>query len=290
MNTDRITRPALKYYGGKWNLAPWIIDHFPEHSHYIEPCFGAGSILLRKPVSDLETVNDINGRLVNFFSILRDNPIELIQKVNLTPWAEDEYKLSQQLSKDSIEDARRFFFMAWMSVNGAPLPTGFRTSKKRGGRGTTPPQDTIRHVLDRIAPRLRHVQIRNIDAIEFIEKYNKDSGGLIYFDPPYPQFTRTSIGYGEFDDFDNMHQAAAELLLESPGFVVVSGYKCSLYEELYEEHGWTRIDKIAHAQSNKKRVESIWLSPRTISALYNKKSAKNQQKLDMPDFAMDYDE
>lgn len=78
-------RPALKYFGSKWRLAPWIISNFPEHEHYIEPCFGAGNILLRKPSVKLETVNDIDGRVVNFFKQLRDNPGELIQLINFSP-------------------------------------------------------------------------------------------------------------------------------------------------------------------------------------------------------------
>jgi len=253
-----IKRPALKYFGGKWRMAPWIISYFPEHTHYIEPCFGAGSVLLRKEQVELETVNDLNGRLVNFFRALRDDPDELIGKIDLTPWAQDEYKLAQIESDDPVEDARRFFFMSWMSVNGGPLPTGFRISKTRGSRGSIPPTDGINHALNAITKRLRTVQVMNIDAIAFIRKFNEDENALIYFDPPYVKSTRTSKGYGVFDDFDDLHKQAAELLNQSKSKVVVSGYMSNEYDALYK--GWNRVDKQAYVQNNQKRIESLWMN------------------------------
>jgi len=104
-----ITRPALKYYGGKWILADWIISFFPDHINYVEPCGGAASVLLRKSLSPLETYNDINGRVVNFFKVLRDQPEALVAKIKLTPWSRTEQRLARELSEDPIEDARRFF-------------------------------------------------------------------------------------------------------------------------------------------------------------------------------------
>lgn len=265
MAMGKVKRPALKFYGGKWRLAPWIISYFPKHTHYIEPCFGGGNILLRKEKSELETVNDINGRLVNFFKQLRDRPNELISLVDLTPWAQQEYELSKVESSDPLEDARRFFIMSWMSVNGAPLPTGFRVAKKRGSRWTIPPGDIVNHALAEVSDRLRHVQVMCMDAIDFIEKFNGDSEGLIYFDPPYPKNVRTGSFYGNFEMFEDLHKPAAVLLRESETFVVVSGYNNSIYNDLY--NGWTRVSREHRAQSNKKRVESIWLSPKTVEAL-----------------------
>jgi DNA adenine methylase len=254
----QVKRPALKFYGGKWRLAPWIISHFPPCTHYIEPCFGAGSVLLRKPQSELETVNDINERLINFFKILRDQPDNLIKLIDLTPWAQDEYKLSKTQADSSIEDARRFFFMSWMSVNGAPLPTGFRVAKKRTSRGSIPPKDTINHALNEIAQRLRYVQIMNMDAVEFLNKFNNDEDSLIYFDPPYPQSTRTGKFYGDYELFEHLHRPSAEILQQSPAAIVVSGYRSEEYDSLYQ--GWRRIDKTNYVQANKKRVESIWIN------------------------------
>ncbi|MCB0028724.1 MAG: DNA adenine methylase, partial [Anaerolineales bacterium] len=113
-----IRRPALRYYGGGWTRACWTVSHFPAHDNYLEPCFGAGSILFRKSLAKLETVNDIDGRVTNFFTVLREQPAALVAGIQLTPWAEDEFASCLLPAGDPLEDARRFFFSCWASVRG----------------------------------------------------------------------------------------------------------------------------------------------------------------------------
>lgn len=75
------TRPALRYYGGKWRIGQWVISHFPAHECYVEPYGGGASVLLQKARSPLEVYNDLDGAAVNFFRVLRERQGELARSV-----------------------------------------------------------------------------------------------------------------------------------------------------------------------------------------------------------------
>lgn len=261
---DAPTRPALRYYGGKWNLAPWIISHFPPHKNYVEPCGGAASVLLQKPRSPLETYNDLDGNVVNFFQVLRDRPEELIRKIRLTPWARAEYELSLHPCEDELERARRTYIKMWLAIGASPTTTagGFRCVRNFDGYYMSHDIETI----ERVAGRFVGVQIENLPAVEVVSRYDTHTT-LIYFDPPYITEERSHKAEYVFEWTSGQHIEAAGLLHQAQGFVVVSGYACPLYTELYEAHGWTRFDKEAQTNSGGKRIESLWLSPRTLAAL-----------------------
>lgn len=270
--TNEVKRPALRYYGGKWNLAPWIISFFPPHKNYVEPCGGAASVLLQKPRSPLETYNDLDGNVVNFFRVLRDRPDELIQKIRLTPWAREEYELSMYPCEEPVEAARRFCLSSWASMNGGTHASSghwkIQTHADQKYPGTLAAEyyASMQSTLEAIARRFSVVQIDNRPANDVIQRYdNRDT--LIYFDPPYISNTRAQTERYAFEWTDAQHIEAAGLLRECSGYVIVSGYACPLYAELYESHGWQRHDKEAQTNSGGKRIESVWLSQRTVEAL-----------------------
>jgi len=271
MNSDpTILRPALRYYGGKWNLAPWIIQHFPAHQFYCEPCGGAASVLLQKPRSDIETYNDLDGQVVNFFRMLRDRRDELIDKIRLTPWSRSEYyaSLAPCPECDEVERARRFWCAISMSFNSG---THFRqqgvrfVSDNHQSTGEMNRPDLMKN-LYLIADRLNEVQIENRDALWVIKQYDSPDT-LFYADPPYVSDTRTDSKVYAHEWTNDDHIAAAEVLRACAGYVVISGYACPLYTELYEAHGWQRFDKLSTMNRGGARLESIWLSPRSVAAL-----------------------
>ena len=101
------TRPLVRYHGGKWMLAPWIIAHFPPHRTYVEPFGGGGSVLLRKTRSYAEVYNDLGGEIVNLFRVARARGEELARLVELTPFARAEFAESYEPAEDELEEARR---------------------------------------------------------------------------------------------------------------------------------------------------------------------------------------
>lgn len=265
---DAPRRPALRYYGGKWNIAPWIVGYFPAHRAYLEPCMGAASVFIQKPPSDVEILNDANGRIVNFFRQLRDNAVELIRRIELTPWAEDEYLLCKEPADDPVEDARRLYVSSWQSVHGVGTNrSGWRwMSDPDGRRGLSPSVDWIAHDLRNVAARLRRAHIANKDALAIIRRVATVETCLIYFDPPYTTEKRThKDGYSDFEVTEDWHAEVAEALRRHCGPVLVSGYASPLYQDLYERHGWQRVDRDFQGNSGSTRTESLWLSPRAFA-------------------------
>jgi DNA adenine methylase len=251
-----IKNPALKYYGGKFRLAQWIINHFPTHVHYVEPFGGGASVLLQKEPAHLETYNDLDGDVVNFFRVLRHETDELVRRLRLTPWARSEY---------AMEDARRFFVRLWMSRHAGTLAT--KAAWRRGKDFKSPMKYLRPENLYAVADRLWDVQIENRDALKLVAEMDSPKT-LFYVDPPYPASTRTDKNRYAFEmASDKEHQCLGVLLETLKGHVVLSGYQCDLYRELFEDKGWRRIDRQTMANGGVKRVESLWLAPRTASAL-----------------------
>ncbi len=269
MLTATPTRPVLRYHGGKWMIAPWIIDHFPPHRAYVEPFGGAASVLLRKPRVPFEVYNDLSGEIVDLFRVLRSRKQsrDLRRACALTPYAREEFAAAYEPTEDRVERARRLVVRSQMGFGNSGAvrrSTGFRAWSRESG---SCPANDWRGWPDEVpafAERLRGVTIERKPAIDVIQRH---AGGdsLIYADPPYPTSTRGEQRYAhEMGDDD--HRAMAEALRASAGYVVISGYACDLYDrELFPE--WKRVERDTFADGGLARTEVLWLSPRTAEAL-----------------------
>lgn len=268
------TRPALRYHGGKWKLAPWIISHFPVHHVYVEPFGGAGSVLLRKPRSYAEVYNDINDDLVCLFRVLRDTVLSarLIEQLRLTPFARVEFEAAYSPSEDPVERARRMLVRAYMGFGSASAirinRTGFRAKNNRSY--TTPAHDWAYYpdTLRAVVERMQGVVIEHRDALACMRQHDAPTT-LHYVDPPYVHDTRSShctrakaVYSHEMSDAD--HVVLADGLKQLTGMVVVSGYRCELYDTIFSE--WERHDKQALADGARPRIESLWLNPSASTA------------------------
>lgn len=266
-------RPILRYHGGKWKLAAWIIKHFPMHRIYVEPFGGAASVLLQKPRSYAEVYNDLDGEIVNLFRVARDRGAELARVLELTPFSRAEYCCSFKCSEDPLEQARRTVMRSFMgfgsNVLARGIQSGFRSNSNRSG--TTPAHDWRNYpeALPAIIERLRGVVIECRDAVEVMDAHD-GLETLHYCDPPYVHSTRSQAMHGSHGYTHEMseedHTRLALALLRVRGFVVVSGYRSELYDNLYRL--WDRVDCEALADGARKRTESLWLSPNCPRGLF----------------------
>ncbi len=259
----KIKRPLLRYHGGKWMMAPWIIEHFPPHRIYVEPFGGGASVLLRKERSFSEVYNDLDNEIVNLFKIARDHGPELKRLLELTPFSRSEFELSYHMTDDLIEQARRTVVRSFMGFgSNAVLKkiTGFRMDVVR--RGSIPPHDWMNYpqALLAIIDRLRGVSIENRNAIKVMKDYDRPDT-LHYCDPPYTAGSRGKGVDYRFEMSDKDHRELADAIHKLQGNVIISGYRSDLYDELYR--CWKRVERQSYTNAAgygaKRRIECIWI-------------------------------
>ena len=254
-------RPALRYHGGKWKLAPWVIEHFPEHRIYVEPYGGAASVLLRKSRAYAEVYNDLDGEIVNFFRVVRDRGPELAHYLKLTAFARQEFLNAYQTSDDPLVRAARTVmksFMGWGS-DSIRRKSGFRADSQRSG--TTPAHDWVSYAekLPVLTERFSGVVIEQRPALDVIRN-NDTPNTLFYVDPPYVHSTRSGISNKayRYEMSDKEHEDLSSLLKSVRGKVVLSAYPSDLYHALYGD--WYHTERASLADGARKRTEVLWMN------------------------------
>lgn len=262
------SRPVLRWHGGKWLLAPWIISHFPKHRVYVEPFGGAGSVLMRKEPSYAEIWNDLDGDVVNLFQVLRsDEAHELVRQIRLTPFSRAEFDGAYETSASPLEKARRLVIRSFMGFgsNGHNRVTGFRANSNRSG--TTPAHDWVNYPdsLSVVIDRLSGVTVESKDAKAVMAQHDGPDT-LHYVDPPYVFATRADLSKDYAHELtDGDHAELLVFLRGLAGMVILSGYPSSLYDNAL--HDWHRIEREALADGAAKRTEVLWINPACSSAL-----------------------
>lgn len=255
----RLLRPPVPYYGGKQRIARRIVDLLPEHGHYVEPFFGGGSILFAKEPSAKETVNDLDGRIVNFWRMLRDRGDELEVLCGLTPHSAEELTGAFDVAEDSLEDARRVFVMLTQGRGARLFRTGWRNVIDPANPMTFPRY--LKGYMARVAPaieRLANVSIDCKDAFEIIGTYGKNPGVCLYVDPPYLGTTRQTRGYTLEAADEDFHVRLLEALDACQAAVVLSGYASDLYNSRLE---WWERHEISARSNAGTRIEVVWVKP-----------------------------
>jgi DNA adenine methylase len=257
------------WYGGKFSHLAWLLPLLPPCHHYCEPFAGSAAVLMNRKPSPIETYNDLDGEVCNFFRVLRDQKESLIEAIGLSVFSREEFSLACQLDADlpPVERARRFYIRARQVRTGLAQTATIgrwancKNTSRAGMSGVISRWLGGVAMLPEIADRLLRVQIENRPAGDIIRLYDSPKT-LFYCDPPYIHSTRgDSKAYG-YEMTDDEHRALAQILNSAKGMIAISNYDCDLINELYPSPRWRKIvgpAKTNHATKGK-RVEVLWVN------------------------------
>ena len=261
-------RIVFGWYGGKYSHLDWLLPLLPECHHYCEPFGGSAAVLLNRPPSPVETYNDVDGEVVNFFRVLRNQQAKLLRCIALTPFSREEFfdaVDSNGRRVSDLERARRFFVRARQVRTGLAQTASLgrwancKRTSRNGMSGVVSRWLGSVEMLPDVAERLLRVQIENRPAAEVLRLYDDDDT-LFYCDPPYPHGSRGDDKAYEFEMSDSQHRGLARLLHGAKARVALSGYRCDLLDSLYSD--WRMVEappKQCHS-SKGIRVEAMWMN------------------------------
>lgn len=238
---------AFGWYGGKFSHLGWLLPYLPQAQQYCEPFGGSAAVLINREPSPVETYNDVDSDVVNFFRVLREHKDELIEQIGLTPFSREEFEIaiSDKNAIDDVERARRFYILARQVRTGLAqkASTGRWAhcvlTSRAGMAGAVSRWLGAVEDLALIAQRLLRVQIEHGQAIDIIRRYDSPET-LYYCDPPYPHDSRTDNNAYAYEMTDDEHIQLAEVLRNVQGKVALSSYRCELMDKLYD--GWYFIE------------------------------------------------
>lgn len=271
-----MVRPPFRYFGGKEGLAPWVVEQITAipHDTYVEPFAGSAAVLMAKPRVKNEVLNDLDGDIALFFRVLRDQGEDLVDLLELTPYARAEFHHCQaQLERGALTDLERAraMFVVLNSGFAARLHrSGWSTSVRKGNNRARSTLGRIEH-LPAIAERLMGVIIDNRPAEVVIPLYATESA-LVYCDPPYVHSTLGDRAGYRVTMSDDEHRALAEVLRSIPAAAVISGYHCDLYDDLFGDWHVVEVEVTSATAAGSSadtydRTEVLWMNREPSSAL-----------------------
>jgi DNA adenine methylase len=268
MRGRRRRQIVFGWYGGKFSHLDWLLPLLPKCHHYCEPFAGSGAVLINREPSPVETYNDIDGDVVNFFKMLRDKHDELIRAIALTPFSREEYHRAICDGTDGVSDvelARRFYIKARQTRTGLAQTASLgrwancKDTSRAGMSGVVSRWLGGVEALDGIAKRLLRVQVENRPAVDIIRLYDSPKT-LFYCDPPYLHATRGDSKAYAFEMDEAQHRNFANAVNVCKGLVAVSGYDHPVMDDLFKPDSWFKTlgaNKIIHSTKGT-RQEVLW--------------------------------
>lgn len=258
----------ITYYGGKATHLDFILPLLKPNKKFIEPFMGSMVVALNHRRSEIEIVNDIDGRICNFFQVLRDNILkeEFLDKLSLTVYSKESFEKAKIVSTDPVEEARRFYILANQSYMSAQKSWQYTPNVVRNSMSQAISRWLGRFpMIERTAHRVKMMTIENMDGVHLIEKSAcKDT--TVFIDPPYPKEIRTTKDVYLYEMTDEEHIILLKTVKESPADIVISSYENSLYDKHLRD--WFKIldKKKMLAGHSSDRQETIYMNydPSTV--------------------------
>lgn len=266
---------AFGWYGGKYSHLDWLLPLLPYTIHYCEPFGGSAAVLLNREPSPVETYNDIDGEVANFFRVLREQKEALLEAIGLTPFSREELRIAVNGHGEdltNLERARRFFVRARQVRTGLAQTASAgrwahcKLTSRAGMAGAVSRWLGSVEGLAEIAQRLLRVQIESAPALEVIQRYDSPET-LFYCDPPYVHASRSDTNAYAYEMTDAEHRKLSAMLHNVEGKVALSGYHSALMDTLYRD--WNYIEaptKKAHSTNTRAdtikqdRTEVLWVN------------------------------
>lgn len=278
---------AFGWYGGKFSHLDWLLPLLPATPYFCEPYAGSAAVMLNREPSSVETYNDLDGEVANFFRVLRDQGEELTKAIALTPFSREEFALACKLDPvlTPFERARRFYVRARQVRTGLAQTASLgrwancKDTSRSGMSGVVSRWFGAVEALPKIAERLLRVQIENRPALDVVRIYDsKDT--LFYVDPPYVHATRGDSKAYKHELSDQQHFELAEALNQVKAKVAISNYDCKIYNESYVGPKWRKfsIETTNHATKGR-RLECLWCNYDPHDAKSSRYSSKRSKQV-----------
>ena len=249
-------KSPLGWVWGKSKLSKEIISLFPQHTHYVE-VFGWGlSVLFAKESSKLETINDINNDLINFWRIISTKPQSLSHHLNqlfVSRVIFNQIKLSKYKPKSDIQRAAYFYYLVTQSF--WSKGTHFAMTSKAWRKPKNLWKD-----FTKWTKRLQFVTVENMSFEQLLLKYDsKDT--FFYLDPPYYNFEKCYQSWFT----KSQHLLLRATLKQIKGKFLLSYNDIPEIRELYKDYNIRNSKEITYTlwkdkNGNHKKVSELYIS------------------------------
>jgi DNA adenine methylase len=254
-------KTPITYYGGKQKLSKVILSLIPEHICYVEPFFGGGAIFFAKEPSNVECINDINGFVINFYKVLKQNYNELKRMLDITLHSRQQYSEAKNIYNNPIEynDIQKAwaFWVLSQEAYGSKMLGGWGFIKANNNNALNI-KNKIDNFIEDYSNRLRITQIECNDAIKVIKNFDsKDT--FFYLDPPYYNSECGPYKGYTIDDYKTLLETIAKI----KGNFLLSSYPSQILEEYKNENKWNQIelnkflDMTSNLKEKKRKTEVL---------------------------------